>query len=297
MKIAVLGLGVMGHGMAGRVLALGHTLTVYNRTQSRAADLAAQGATVAATPARAAQDAEAVITMVSNDQALREVADGPEGFLTTLGAGTLVLQCGTVGPDTVAWLNEQVAARDAALIDAPVMGSKPEAVSGKLWVLAGAEEAVLERAKPVLDCVAQHVYHVGAIGQGTRLKLCSNMITAGVVAALAEGIALIEALGLDPQLYTQVIKDSDLPSRVWGGKAGLMAARDFAPRFSLENMAKDVSLALRLAASVQLPLPQAQASLQSLTAGAEAVGGDRDMAAAFEGVRARTGRRHEEKKG
>jgi 2-hydroxy-3-oxopropionate reductase len=119
------------------------------------------------------------------------------------------------------------------------------------------------------------------------------MITAGLVAALAEGVVLIEALGLDPQLYVRVIQDADLPSRVWPGKAELMAARDFAPRFSLENMAKDVSLALQLAASVKLALPQAQASLQSLHAGADAVGGDRDMAAAYEGVRARAMQRRQ----
>lgn len=287
MKVAVLGLGVMGHGMAGRLLEQGHTLTVYNRTAAKAAEFAARGASVARTPALAAQGADALVTMVSNDQALREVADGTDGFLSTLAPGSVVVQSSTVSPDTVIWLHEKVSARGAALVDAPVMGSKPEAIAGKLWVLAGGDEEALARAKSVLDCVAQRVYHVGGVGQGTRLKLCSNMITAGLVAALAEGIALIEALGLNPQLYAQVLKDTDLPSRVWSGKAGLMAERDFSPRFSLENMAKDVTLALELAASVGLPLPQSQESLRSLKAGAEVAGGDRDMAAALEGVTAR----------
>jgi 3-hydroxyisobutyrate dehydrogenase-like beta-hydroxyacid dehydrogenase len=287
MNVAVIGLGVMGHGMAGQILAHGHELTVYNRTAGRAADLRERGALVAATPREAAQAADAVLIMVSNDQALHDVASGPDGFLSSLGAGALVLQMSTVGPETTAWLQRETTARGAELVDGPVLGSLPEANAGRLWILAGGDESTIERARPVLESVGQAVYHVGPIGQGTRLKLCSNMITAGLVAALAEGMALLESLNLDPALYIRVIKDADLASRVWGGKATLMMQRDFAPRFSLDNMSKDVSLALQMARDAGFDLPQGAATLATLLRGAEAVGGDRDMAAAVEGVHSR----------
>lgn len=285
MKVALLGLGVMGQGMASRLLGHGHTLSVYNRTRARAADLEGQGARVASTPREVAEGAEAVVTMVANDAALRQVADGPDGFLAGLGGDALVLQMSTVGPDTTMWLAGEVAARGAALVDAPVMGSKPEATEGKLWVLAGGETSTLERARPVLDAVSQTVYHVGPIGQGTRMKLCNNLIGGGVVAAIAEGVALLEAAGLDPRLYMQIIQESSLPARLWAGKLSLMIAGDFEPRFSLENMAKDVGLAVAMGRGYGLDLSQGEATRATLLRGADAVGGDRDMAAAVEGVR------------
>lgn len=287
MNVAVIGLGVMGHGMAGRVLEHGHTLAVYNRTVERANDLKERGARVAGTPREAAEGAEVVVVMVSNDQALRDVAVGPNGFLAALEPNAVVLQMGTIGPDTTDWLNGEVMARGAAMVDGPVLGSKPEANEGKLWVLAGGDEETIARARPVLDNISQAVYHVGPVGQGTRLKLCSNLVSAGVVAALAEGIALLEAVGLDPQIYIPILRDTNLPSRVWTGKADLMARRDFVPRFSLDNMAKDVTLALALANSQGLDLQQGKATLASLERGAAVAGGDKDMAAAFEGVRRR----------
>lgn len=285
MRVALIGLGVMGHGMAQQILAHGHALSVYNRSRDRAADLEAAGARVAATPRDVALDAEVLVTVVSNDAALRGVAEGPDGFIVGIAVGVVVLQMSTVGPDTTAWLDGEVQRRGGEMVDAPLLGSKPEAESGMLWVLAGGNDASIERARPVLDSVSQTVYHVGAMGQGTRLKLCNNLIVAGVVAAVAEGIALLEAGGVDPQQYIHILKDTNMPSRVWPGKATQMAAGDFAPRFSLDNMAKDVGLAMAFASSLGLELAQAAATRATLQRGAAAVGGDKDMAAAVEGAR------------
>lgn len=285
MRVALIGLGVMGHGMARQILAHGHALSVYNRSRERAADLETAGARVAGTPREAVRDAEALISVVSNDAALRGVAEGPDGFLAGLAPGAVVLQMSTVGPETTAWLDGEVRGRGGEMVDAPLLGSKPEAESGTLWVLAGGRAEAIERARPVLDSVSLTVYHVGAMGQGTRLKLCNNLIVAGVVAAVAEGIALLEAGGVDPQQYIHILKDTNMPSRVWPGKATQMAASDFAPRFSLDNMAKDVGLAMAFANSVGLELAQAAATRATLQRGAAAVGGDKDMAAAVEGAR------------
>ena len=284
MRVSVIGLGVMGHGMAGQILEHGHQLSVFNRTASRAQDLVERGAVSAPTPAAAVNDANFLILMVSDDHALRTVAEGADGFLKALQSGSIVIQMSTVGPEITEWLAHEVAARGASMIDGPVMGSLAEAKTGMLWVLAGGDAATIEAAKPVLDCLAQQVYHVGAIGQGTRLKLCCNLVTGGVVAALAEAMSLIERSGLDAQLYLRLLKDTDLPSRVWLGKATLMANQDFSPRFSLDNLAKDISLALAIADQAALALPQGRATLRSLEQAATAVGGDKDIAALIEGI-------------
>ncbi len=285
MKVGLLGLGVMGAGMAGKLLDHGHDVTVYNRTRKRAESFAARGARIADTPREAAEGAEVVITMVSNDAALHEVIEGPDGVLAALGANAILLQTSTVGPDTTAWLADAVAAHGASMVDAPVMGSLPEAKEGKLWVLAGADPAVLERARPVLAAVSQTVYHIGGIGEGTRLKLCFNLLGGGMVAALAESMALLDSVGIDPQLAIRILQETNLPSRMVLGRANLIAQRDFEPRFSLDNMSKDLRLALDLGEANGLSLIQTEASLASLQRAAATVGGDRDLAASFEGVR------------
>jgi len=178
--------------------------------------------------------------------------------------------------------------RGASFIDGPVLGSLNEAKEGKLWVLAGADPETLDRVKPVLNSISQAVYHVGAIGRGTQMKLCSNLVGAGLVAALAEGMALLDAVGLDASQYMQIVQETNLPTRLWIGKATQMANRDFSPRFSLDNMAKDVRLALTMATQHGLDLRQGEASHASLRRGAVVAGGDRDMAAIFEAARQRT---------
>jgi 3-hydroxyisobutyrate dehydrogenase len=283
-KVALLGLGVMGQGMALRLLAAGHDVAVYNRTPERAAGAEEAGAVVAPSPRAAAVGAHALITMVAHDQALHDVAEGADGFLHALSSGATVIQMSTVGPETTAWLAGAVQAAGGRMLDCPVLGSRMEASEGRLWILAGGEVKTIAAMRPVLDSLAQQVYHVGELGQGTRIKLCFNLISGGVVAALAEGIALVEATGIDPHLYAHILKDTRLPERLWIGKANQMAERDFEPRFSLDNMAKDLNLAVLMGKAYGLDLQQGLASRATLLRGAAAVGGDRDMAAAVAGV-------------
>jgi len=242
MDIAVIGLGIMGRHVAGRLLDTGHRVVVYNRTPGPAEALRERGAVVAASPRRAAQDAAIAITLVSDDRALWAIAVGHDGVVAGLRPKAIMLQMGTVSPVAMGRLAAEVGARKAVLLDAPVMGSKPEALEGRLWVLAGGDVGAIVRARPVLDALAQRVYHVGPVGHGTRLKLCLNILGGGMVAALAEGMALVNAVGLDPDLYIRIIRDADLPRRVMLGKAELMAQGDFAPRFSLDHMGKDMGL-------------------------------------------------------
>ena len=287
MDVAVLGLGVMGHGMAAQLLAHGHTVTVFNRTSGRAADLAAGGARVAETPRFAVEAAEIVVIMVADDDAIRALCEGEEGALAGLRPGATVLQMSTISPDATDWLYREVETRRAAMLDAPVMGSLPEANEGRLWVLAGGDAHTIDLARPALEAMSQAIYHVGEVGQGTRIKLCLNLLGGGIVAALAEAMALLEAVGIDEQRYITILEETNMPARLVLGKARQMAGGDFAPRFSLDNMAKDVTLALALARGQGLRCTQGEATLTNLHQSTALVGGDRDSAALLAGAKER----------
>lgn len=214
--------------------------------------------TATATPREAAAAGEVIVLMLSDDAATRACTDGPDGVLAGLAPGALVLQMGTLAPETTLALAAEVKERGGDLLDAPVMGSANEAASGNLWILAGGDEATLERARPVLDDLAQEVYHAGTLGQGARLKLANNLLGANLVAALAETMALIAACGIEPSLYARVLAGTNLGTRMLAGKAAQMVAGDYAPRFSIANERKDVGLALGLARGLGLTLTQGE---------------------------------------
>ena len=279
MRVAVIGLGVMGAGMARHLADVGYTVTVYNRTRARAQELAPHGVTIAATPRDAAAASEAVILMLSDDHATRACTDGPGGMLAGLAPGTLVLQMATLAPETTIALAVEVRERGGELLDAPVMGSAAEAASGQLWILAGGDPATLERARPLLASLAQEVYYAGEVGQGARLKLANNLLGANLVTALAETMALIEACGIDPALYARVLQGSNLGTRMLVGKANQMVAGDYAARFSIANEYKDVGLALHLARVLGLHLHQGESVLAPFEEAMERGLGAQDIAA------------------
>jgi 3-hydroxyisobutyrate dehydrogenase-like beta-hydroxyacid dehydrogenase len=279
MRVAVIGLGVMGAGMARHLADVGYTVTVYNRTRARAQELASHGVTITATPRDAAAASEAVILMLSDDYATRACIDGPDGVLAGLAPGTLLLQMGTLAPETTIALAAEVHERGGELLDAPVMGSAAEAASGQLWILAGGDPATLERARPLLADLAQEVYYAGEVGQGARLKLANNLLGANLVTALAETMALIEACGIAPALYARVLQGSNLGTRMLVGKAQQMVAGDYAARFSIANEYKDVGLALHLARGLGLHLHQGESVLAPFEEAMERGLGAQDIAA------------------
>jgi 3-hydroxyisobutyrate dehydrogenase len=279
MRVAVIGLGVMGAGMARHLAEEGYTVTVYNRTRSRAEELARHGVTIAVSPRDAAAASEAVILMLSDDHATRACTDGSDGVLAGLAPRTLVLQMATLAPETTIALDAEVRERGGELLDAPVMGSAAEAASGQLWILAGGDLATLERARPLLASLAQEVYYAGEVGQGARLKLANNLLGANLVTALAETMALIEACGIDPALYARVLQGSNLGTRMLVGKANQMVAGDYTARFSIANEYKDVGLALHLAHGLGLHLHQGESVLAPFTEAMERGLGAQDIAA------------------
>jgi 3-hydroxyisobutyrate dehydrogenase len=243
-RVALIGLGLMGSGMARRLLGAGFPLSVYNRNPERAAPLAAEGAHAAASPREAAARADVVLSMVADDAAARAVWLGEQGALAGVARGRVLVECSTV---TVEWIEELARAAAAAgceLLDAPVTGSRTHAASGELSFLVGGPLAALEAARPVLAAMSRAIVHVGATGRGALLKLVNNFLCGVQAASLAEALALIERSGLDRAKALEVLTNGAPGSPLVKTLAARMTARDYTPNFLLKLMAKDLSYAL-----------------------------------------------------
>jgi 3-hydroxyisobutyrate dehydrogenase len=273
-RIAVLGLGRMGHPMAARLLAAGAPLTIWNRSPERGTDLVAQGARRAKTPADAAYDAEVVLTMLADPPALEKVLATPDGVFKTLKRSALLIDCSTIGPAVARATAEQCAARGAGYVDAPVLGSVPAAEQGSLTVLVGGADSDVERARPILSHLGSTIIHTGAAGSASALKLVMNLLIGGQTELMAEAFLLAERAGLSRQLVIDALTGSVLNSPFVGYKAPQLLDRKFTPLFTTALLLKDIDLALELARTHGLALPGARAVRDAY--GASAVAGRRD---------------------
>ena len=225
--VAFIGLGRMGHGMAGRYLDNGFAVAVWNRSKSKAERLIARGARWASSPADAADGADAIVTMVADDEASRAVWLGKDGAAATAKAGTLAIECSTVSYRHALDLARELRGRDLVYIDSPVTGLPDAAASGKLTLLIGAEPADLERARPYLAPLSTTIRHFGAVGTGTVYKLINNLMGAIQIAGIAEGLAIAELAGLDMKLVLEAVETGVAASPQVIRHSKRMAARNF----------------------------------------------------------------------
>src|SRR5665213_1783006 len=225
--VAFIGLGRMGHGMAARYLDAGFTLAVWNRSKAKAEDLIARGARWAASPADAANGADAVVTMVADDEASRAVWLGKDGAAATARAGALAIECSTISYRHALDLARELRARGLVYIDSPVTGLPDAAAAGKLTLLVGAEAADLEKARPYLEPLSAAIRHFGAVGTGTVYKLINNLMGAIQIAGLAEGLAIAEQAGLDMKLVLEAVETGVAASPQVIRHSRRMVARDF----------------------------------------------------------------------
>ena len=287
-SVALLGLGLMGSGMARRILGAGYSLTVYNRTPQRAAALGADGVRVAFTPREAVAGAQYVIAMLADDAASRAVWLGENGALAGLAPGAALVESSTL---SVGWVKELSAAvakatqQRSELLDAPVTGSKPQAASGELTFLVGGSSSALERARPVLQVMSKQIIHVGPTGSGAMLKLINNFLCGVEAAALAEAVAMLERTGLDRDKALEVLTNGAPGSPLVKVLAGRMASRDYTPNFHLPLIAKDLAYARREAESVGLKLTTAAAPQQLFDRAAAAGHAHKDVSAVVELLR------------
>jgi len=249
-RVAFVGAGRMGSGMAGRLLGAGHELVVHTRSAEKAAPLVEAGARPAASPREAAHGAEAVVVMVSDDEASRSVWTGPDGVLAADPApGALAVECSTLSHG---WVMElAAAARDQGMryVDCPVTGLPDAAASGGLTLLVGADDADLAAARPVLEPLAAAVLHFGPVGAGTAYKLIVNLMGAVQIAGVAEGMAMAERAGLDLALVARAIESGQAASPQVVRNARRIVAGDHADPvvFSGRLRRKDADYGLRLA--------------------------------------------------
>jgi 3-hydroxyisobutyrate dehydrogenase len=254
--VAFIGLGRMGHGMAGRYLDTGFSVAVWNRNKSKAEDLIARGARWASSPADAANGADAIVTMVADDDASRTVWLGKDGAAATTKAGTLAIECSTVSYRHALDLARELRGRGLVYIDSPVTGLPDAAAAGKLTLLVGAEPADLERARPYLTPLSTTIRHFGAIGSGTVYKLINNLMGAIQIAGIAEGLAIAEQAGLDMKLVLEAIETGVAASPQVIRHSRRMAARNFSgATFTAALRYKDAAYAVALAESLLSDVP------------------------------------------
>src|ERR1700694_1524714 len=256
MRVAFIGLGRMGHGMAGRYLDAGFDVAGWNRSKAKTEDLIVRGAKWATSPEDAAIDADAVVTMVADDEASREVWLTKDGAAATMKAGTLAIECSTVSYKNALDLSHELRGRGLVYIDCPVTGLPDAAASGKLTLLVGAEPADLEQARPYLAPLSTTIRHFGAAGTGTVYKLINNLMGAIQIAGIAEGLAIAELAGLDMKLVLEAVETGVAASPQVIRHSKRMAARDFAGgNFSAALRHKDAAYAVALAESLLADAP------------------------------------------
>lgn len=252
--IGFVGTGLMGRGMAHSLLRQGHTVRVWNRTRSKAEDVAKAGAAVAATPADAARGADVVVTMLADPAAVAACVEGPDGILSALRKGAVVIDSSTVSPPSTRRMGELIAKAGGHLLDAPVFGSKNEAETGALGFIVGGDRAVFDSVQDVFSALGKSTY-MGPAGMGASAKLVVNLVIASELQAFHEGMVLATKIGLDPDLMYGVLMNSRARAGIFEMKGPNILKRDFEAFFPLRLMDKDMRLALETADALQLPLP------------------------------------------
>jgi 3-hydroxyisobutyrate dehydrogenase-like beta-hydroxyacid dehydrogenase len=275
-QVAVIGLGAMGSRIARRLFDSGHELVVWNRTPAKADELVSSGATLAESPAAAVRDAELVITMVTNPDALRDVTEGHDGVASGIDQSASMIEMSTVGPDAVARL-ASVLPDGVGLLDAPVLGSRTEAEAGTLNIFVGGPAELFERWRPLLSQLGSPI-HVGPLGSGAAAKLVANSTLVGTMGVLGEALALADDLGLSRDAAFEVLARSPL-GEVAKRRRGAFEAGEYPPRFALSLAHKDAELVVAAAKKSGLELPLIEAARSWLADADEASWGEQDYVA------------------
>lgn len=257
LAVAVLGLGSMGSGIAGRLVEAGHDVAVYNRTQSAADGLVARGARRAKTPAEAVTQGGIAVTMLANDAALEAVTTGPDGFLERLGEGGLHISMSTIAPALAIALAERHRKVGSAYLASPVFGRPDAAASGRLRIALSGSDAAKARAKPVHDAVSQGIFDFGTAPEAAHVaKIGGNFLIAAAMEAMSESFALLAKSGVDATVFLEMMTHSLFTGVVYPGYGRFILDRKFEPAgFKLRLGAKDVGLALTAGAAAETPLP------------------------------------------
>lgn len=275
MKVAFLGMGIMGRPMAANLVKAGHEVSVWNRTPGKDID----GARSASSPADAARGAEVIWMCVSDTKAVETVLFGDGGAAESLAAGMIVVDSSTISPAATLRFAARAKAAGADYVDAPVTGSKIAAESGNLIFMAGADEVILARLEPLFQAMGKQVFHMGETGKGQATKLAMNLQIALIYEGFAEALTLATKLGVDVNRLMPLVQASMVRSGVVEYKAPFILKRDFSPNFPLRLMLKDIHLTLEAAKEARVRLPGLEAVEEVYDLAAEEGHKDLDYAA------------------
>jgi 3-hydroxyisobutyrate dehydrogenase-like beta-hydroxyacid dehydrogenase len=279
--------------MAANLAKQGFPLTVWNRTTRTAEQFAAAnpGVTVAGTPAEAAANADIVFTMVVDGDQVRQVLLGDDGAATEARAGTLFVDCSTIGPAATKEIGEALDERGLSLVDAPVTGSSPKAQDGTLTFMVGASEEEFQRVAPLLRAMGELIVHAGPRGHGQMIKLLNNAMAAANAAVVGEALVVGSRAGVDLDALVKVVSSGAGGSTMLDLKAGPMRHHDYTTLFKLEHMLKDVRLCLEEGQRLGVPFPSAAYARELLNAGMGMGHADDDFAAMIEPLEGAAGER------
>lgn len=275
MKVAFLGLGIMGRPMASNLAKAGHEVTVWNRTPGKEVE----GARTAATPAETARGAEVVWTCVSDTKAVESVLFGPQGVHESLTSGQILIDSSTISPSATRRFAERVKTNGIQFVDAPMTGSKVGAEGGTLIFIVGGEESAVDKLKPLFAATGKKIFRMGETGKGQAAKLAMNLQIAMIYEGFAEGLTLAAKLGVDAATMMPLIEASMVRSGVVEYKAPFVLKRDFSPNFPLRLMLKDIRLALDAAKEARIKLPGLETVEEVYDMAAEEGQADLDYAA------------------
>ena len=274
-RVGFIGLGIMGRGMARNLLKAGFPLTVWNRTASRIDELVAEGAAAGASPADVASKSDIVITCVSDTPDVEQVILGESGVIHGARAGALAIDMSTISPQATVAIAEQLAAKGARMLDAPVSGGSEGAARGTLSIMVGGDAADVERAMPVFQAMGKTITHVGPAGAGQTVKLANQILVVGNMLAAAEALLFAQAGGVDLEKTLQAVVGGAAGSWMLANRGPQVLKRDWRPGFTIDLQQKDVRLVLSAADQLGVPLPgtalifQLYRTLQAQGLGAE----------------------------
>jgi 3-hydroxyisobutyrate dehydrogenase-like beta-hydroxyacid dehydrogenase len=305
MRVAFLGLGIMGSRMAANLAAEGFELSVWNRTAARAEEFAAShgGVEVAASPKAAATDVDVVVSMVVDGPQVEAILLGEDGAASGASPGTLFVDCSTIGPEEARRIGAALEERSLTLLDAPVTGSSPRAEDGTLTIMVGGPGQDFARVRPVLDAMGELIVHAGPLGQGQLVKVINNAVAASNAAVLGEALLVAKRAGADLDALIAVMAAGSGGSAMLDLKAGPMREHDYTTLlkvgpdgreevrafFKTDHMLKDVRLCLEAAREAGIEFPAGTATERILSAASELGHGEHDFASLITALEKRTG--------
>ncbi|MGD8923502.1 MAG: NAD(P)-dependent oxidoreductase [Syntrophobacterales bacterium] len=283
MKVGFIGTGLMGRPMAERLLAAGYQVSAFNRTRAKAEPLRASGAEIAGSAEEAVSSADCVILMLTDAAAIRDVLLQKRSLASL--KGCTVIQMGTISPKESIELQEEVGQRRGDYLEAPVLGSIPEASTGTLLVMVGSSEVQFERWSGVLECFGPEPFLVGKVGKASGFKLALNQLIASLTASFALSLGFVQRQGIEMELFMRILRQSALYAPTFDKKLKRMLDRDYAnPNFPSKHLFKDVALFHAAAQAVNLETIGIEAIQRLLEITLEKGYADGDYAALFESV-------------